>query len=386
MSASPAVPSHPAGSHLDYVEGLRAIAALIVYVNHAYAQAWNPMAGHFPPAVLSPLTYSLVAGHLSVTVFIVISGFCLTLPVVAAGDRLRGGARGFFGRRARRILPPYYGALALSLVLIATLIGDRTGSLWDVPIGVDRVAVVSHLLLLQDLFGTGKINYVLWSIAVEWHLYFLFPLLVWGARRYGIFRVVGVALLVGYAMRFGLADTRVVRANPQYLGLFALGMLAAYVVRSPRPEFERARRWTLWVWAAAALLLTACALSWLWGYRVATDRFHFLDLPVALMAVCLVVHAAGHETSYVARVLSFRPLVFIGTFSYSLYLVHAPLLQILWKFALVPAGASMTVMFVALMTVGLGVVLAAAHTFFRVFERPFLHSGKSARAPVAAGA
>src|SRR4051812_40381583 len=72
--------------HLDHVEGLRALAALVVYVNHAYAQSKPMGAPDFLHGVLSPFTYSMVAGHLSVTVFIVVSGFCLTLPVVAAGD------------------------------------------------------------------------------------------------------------------------------------------------------------------------------------------------------------------------------------------------------------------------------------------------------------
>ncbi|WP_410959855.1 acyltransferase family protein, partial [Salmonella sp. SAL4356] len=75
-------------------------------------------------------SYSLVTGHLAVSIFIVISGFCLALPVVAAGDRMRDGSLNFFKRRARRILPPYYGALAFSLLLIATVLGKKTGSLW----------------------------------------------------------------------------------------------------------------------------------------------------------------------------------------------------------------------------------------------------------------
>ena len=127
--------SPPPRVHLMQVEGMRAIAALIVYVNHAYAQVWNPQYGRRPGGILSAFSYFMVAGHLSVTVFIVISGFCLTLPVVSAGEQLRGGTFEFLKRRARRILPPYYGALALCLALIATVIGKPTGnvpSAWTV--------------------------------------------------------------------------------------------------------------------------------------------------------------------------------------------------------------------------------------------------------------
>src|SRR5437660_1154683 len=98
-------PRPAATRHLKHVEGLRALACLVVFVNHAYGQTWFAEHGQFPKGVLSTFTYSLVAGHLAVTVFIVISGFCLALPVIANGDRLRGGSKNFFKRRALRILP-----------------------------------------------------------------------------------------------------------------------------------------------------------------------------------------------------------------------------------------------------------------------------------------
>src|SRR5580704_9768828 len=96
--------------HLRHIEGLRALAAYVVYVNHVYAQTWSAGAKQFPPRALSLLTYSLVAGHFAVSVFIVISGFCLSLPLIRDGGELRGGVKAFLKRRARRILPPYYAA------------------------------------------------------------------------------------------------------------------------------------------------------------------------------------------------------------------------------------------------------------------------------------
>src|SRR5258706_13505 len=69
----------PPRAHIRHVEGLRAVAALVVFVNHAYAQTWNPDQGRVAPGLLSWVSYSLILGHLSVTVFIVVSGFCLAL-------------------------------------------------------------------------------------------------------------------------------------------------------------------------------------------------------------------------------------------------------------------------------------------------------------------
>jgi len=356
---------------LKHVEGLRALAAYVVFVNHAYAQVWNPGRAQAPPRLLSPFAYSLVAGHLSVTVFIVISGFCLTIPVVAGADRLRGGAGDFFKRRARRILPPYYGAVALSLLLIRTIIGTATGTLWDVPIRVSTASLVSHLLLLQDLFGTGAINYVFWSIAVEWQIYFLFPTLVWSWRRYGPTATVLCALALGYAARLALAGTRVERACPHYLGLFALGMLAAYLARSPSPGYARARaRWP-WAWGALAGVAATCALTGAWGWQTARARSYVLDLAMGASAMCVLV-LTTRSSGLLTRLLSWRPLVFIGTFSYSVYLIHAPLLQVIWQYVLWPWRLGSVSMFAALMGPGALVVLAASYAFFRVFEEPFL--------------
>jgi peptidoglycan/LPS O-acetylase OafA/YrhL len=354
------------------VDGLRALAALMVFLNHAYAQSFNPILDQYPTGLLSIFSYSLVTGHLAVSVFIVISGFCLSLPVMRSGDRPSGGVYAFLKRRARRILPPYYAALALSLLLIATVIGKPTGSLWDVPIAIDEVAIISHLVLLQDLFGTGRINYVFWSIAVEWHIYFLFPLLLLATRRFGIVATAFTALVLGYALTFGFAGTRLARANPHYLGLFALGMLAAYVAASARPAYASARTSRGWSAAIVISLLVTAAACYAFGYRTASQRFPYLDLPVGVLAAATLVVTTRSRSHLLTRLLSGRALVFIGTFSYSVYLVHAPLLQLMWQYVLVPLGLTNTQIFAALTTLGTLAVLAFSYGFFRLFELPFL--------------
>jgi peptidoglycan/LPS O-acetylase OafA/YrhL len=374
-------PPRSGASHLAHVEGLRALAAYVVFINHAYAQVWNPARGQFPPAYLSPFTYSLVFGHLAVTVFIVVSGFCLMLPVIGANNHLRGGALGFFKRRARRILPPYYAAVAFCLLAIWTIIGNPTGTLWDVPIQVNKVAIISHLLLVQDLFGTSRINYVFWSIAVEWQIYFLFPLLVWSWRRYGPGITVSIALFLGYALRIGFDHTRATRANPQYLGLFALGMLAAYLVRSDHPHVLRLRTRVPWGTLAIACVALVCVLSGVWKWELAVTRYYVFDLPIAVAAMCILVLTSQSETNVARRLLSSRGLVFIGRFSYSVYLIHAPILQILWQYVMHPTGLAGAPMFAAMMLPGAFVVLAASYAFFKVFEEPFLNQAKARPAP-----
>jgi len=358
--------------YLRHVEGMRAVAALVVLFNHGYAQSWSQP--HDPEGPLSLFRYFMVLGHLAVSVFIVISGFCLMLPVLRAGGELRGGAQQFFRRRARRILPPYYSALALSLLLIWTVIGEPTGTLWDVAIQIRRTDVISHLLLLHDVFGTGRINYAFWSIATECQIYLFFPLLVWLWFRRGAAVTVAGTLAVAYAAAIACEGTRLDRAQVQFLGLFTLGMLAAALTQ-PAARVPARFPWALLGLASAA---ATAALTLHWGWKEARDHFVALDGLVGLVALSLLV-LSSREESAARRFFSWKPFAVIGAFSYSLYLVHAPLLQLFWQYLLRPAGLAFEARFAAIVLVGMPAIVGAAYLFHRAFEKPFMSA--PAKAP-----
>jgi peptidoglycan/LPS O-acetylase OafA/YrhL len=164
--------------------------------------------------------------------------------------------------------------------------------------------------------------------------------------------------------------------------MFALGMLAAYIAQCPREPYATLRR--KFPWAAVAVLGFAVpsALTVAWGVTTTVERFHILDLPVGLMAMSLLVLSSRSNESRLRDVFAWRPLAFVGTISYSFYLIHAPVLQLIWKYLLHPAGISPESMFLFYMTVGLGTAIGAAYSFFVVFEAPFLGK-KSARVAAA---
>jgi peptidoglycan/LPS O-acetylase OafA/YrhL len=217
---------------------------------------------------------------------------------------------------------------------------------------------------------------VFWSIAVEWQIYFLFPVFVWAFRRFGARPTVALAVLVGYAVRIALGSTRVARMNPHFLGMFALGMLTAYVARSPRSDYVQVRQSRVWWWAGALGLTVTAALTLAWGIEASIERFYVLDLPIGIAAMAALVLTQRADRNLLGRLFSWKPLVVIGTFSYSVYLVHAPLLQVLWQYGLHPAGLGDEAMFLVLLTAGLATVLAGAYLFFRIFEQPFMRSGR----------
>lgn len=385
--------------HLRYLDSLRGLAALAVVVHHAMLQF------DFSQAPLSTSQEWFLAafqnGHYPVNFFIVLSGYCLMLPVLRADYALAGGALQFFKKRARRILPPYYCAVLLSLLLIALLVGTKTGTHWDVSIPVTRLDIITHLLLVHDVFidTGGKINHAFWSIAVEWRIYFTFPLLLLLWRKAGAVRtlvvVAGVVVVLLGALKYlhhlypNINNTPN-GIDPHYLLLFALGMFgadAAFAGRSP------AGRWTLGQWGAGLAVLTAAivALANL-PVRYAKVPWQFIDVLAGLWGVCLLLvcnavqHSAAGRHAVAKAVLSWPPLVAVGTFGYSLYLVHAPLLQVLSQYVLGPLHLSAFTGFVLLATGGLGVIVLFAYVFFQVCERPFMTRPQPKPALVAAAA
>ena len=93
--------SSPTRAHLGYVDGLRALAALYVLIGHMWLECFPIVYGpsRLPTGRFAALTGWMLYSHFAVSVFIVISGFCLALPVMRSGGRLRGGARRRNSRR-----------------------------------------------------------------------------------------------------------------------------------------------------------------------------------------------------------------------------------------------------------------------------------------------
>ena len=91
--------------------------------------------------------------------------------------------------------------------------------------------------------------------------------------------------------------------------------------------------------------------------------------------------AAQRQESLLRSFFSWKPLAVVGTFSYSLYLLHAPLLQLFWQYLLQSSSLSDNSRFAVLAFVAGRIILAAAYLFFRCFEEPFLQSSKRQAAP-----
>jgi peptidoglycan/LPS O-acetylase OafA/YrhL len=382
---SPAQPSPVAArGRLHFLDGLRGLACLYVLLFHELSN------GLIAPNKLNPVLKCLHAwlnyGRLSVVFFIVLSGFSLMLPIARAGTgRLLGGFRGYIYRRARRILPPYYAALVLSagMILAFNLLGPRFGLGQKIDdAALETGSVVSHLLLLHNLrFGWAyRINGPMWSVATEWQIYFIFAAALLPLyRRFGAVVTCVVGWVVGALPFFLLPpDRNLFWACPWFIGSFAMGMWAALIGFSPSHRESALRNrapWQLLTVLCFGTLVCLAALGFAasWPYPV-------VDLVVSFFAFswinACVAEGAGENEShgFVLRLLSSRPLVYLGGFSYSLYLVQHPMLKLIEKaegrLHLSDDGYA-----ILQLVVTTPVVMAAAWLFSELFERPFTVGG-----------
>lgn len=384
---------------LPYIDGLRALAALAVVLLHsfemhglgigAYWGLSGSDAGLSESAVGRMLVtlYEASIHHAAtaVQVFIVLSGYSLMIPVARSLDgKIKGGALTFFKRRARRILPPYFAVVVLSLLLIALVPGMGTQSgryvYWDIALPVFQPDILlSHLLLVHNASSDWfqKINPPLWSIAVEWQIYFLFPLLVLLWRARGLATMVLVAIGVGIGQAY--LPITFPLSHSWFLGLFAIGAAAAVIGLSDNHKLRALRERMPWLPLMLAFALVYGVTKVLGSVLSPGNATSSMveDTLIGFSVGCLLIYCArqmeqtGSRQPLTLRVLNARPLVTIGTFSYSLYLIHAPVLALLAlacrALNVDPVAAHLTTL-----VIGVPLSLLAAYPFYLAFERPFM--------------
>lgn len=150
--------AEPRGSRIAYLDGMRAVAAVYVVLFHA-----TSMLGRGSTGLSKILQVLFQFGHEAVAIFIVLSGYCLMLPVARGGlGKLPTSLGTFLARRAFRILPPYYAALGMSLCLlwaIPSLNAGGTGGMWDKTLpGLEPFTITTHLLLVHNILADGAVR------------------------------------------------------------------------------------------------------------------------------------------------------------------------------------------------------------------------------------
>jgi peptidoglycan/LPS O-acetylase OafA/YrhL len=359
------VNARPPRQRLAGLDGLRGLAAVYVVINHVFLRTFPGYPINHAPFWAGWFIY----GRFAVVVFIVLSGFSLALSPARDGWRLHSISR-FAQRRAWRILPAYWAALAFSLA-VAWLVVAQPGN--GVP---DVKSVVVNGLLVQNVVGAHSPNAAFWSMAVEAQLYLLFPLLLLILRRRGALIMVGAVTLVVAAMGIvgphlaGL-DTFVIQSPPDLAALFAVGILTAGIVGA-----GSARRSWPWHWLALAAVAPVLVTIWWQGSAWTLEHLFWVDLALGPAIACLLAGLATGRPVPLTRLLDSRPMRNLGGSSYSLYLTHAPIVVVVYHLIVAGHVHQGVPAFLVTVALALPLTIAFARVFASVFEIPFMqHRG-----------
>ena len=345
--------------YLPGLDGMRALAVVAVMVWHANHE-W------------------LGGGFLGVEIFFVISGYLITLLLIAEHERTGlVSLRGFWGRRLRRLLPALYLTLVGVSIYCALFLRDPLGKLrGDV---FAAIFYVSNWFQIWSGHGyTDGSDFVplrhLWSLAVEEQFYLIWPLVMLVLLRRGRQRLpqvgvwlIGLSLLITIATAvffhtsfytsnageypsafFGAFGRKLDTNNFLYLSTFSRSsgiMLGAgfamlwrplAVMRGPLRDKGR----TLDLVAVLGLLGLIGVVFYfeLIGsssgvYYAPLFRGGFLLTGLSTLAI---IAAVTHAGSVMGRLLGNPVLNWIGTRSYGLYLVHWPIYQVIRRAAAIP--------------------------------------------------
>jgi len=361
----------PDGPRFRELDSIRGIAALIVVFHHFFYMWFYSLMVRTD--LRGILWYPLVAGHESVILFFLLSGFVLSVPY------LRGSGQSypiFLLRRILRIYCPYLCALGLAVAAnavwhgqlpMASIWSSRT---WATPANWKDIS--QGILMLGD-YNYQRFNTAFWSLVEEMRISIIFPFLFLFARRVGVRITLLTAAACCLAIRFADtgADPNSLINSLQYVAVFLCGILMAQHLDRLAAWYTRLGR------VGRAALVTSSFLLFELSHLTASGLFrggwrleewHIQDWPLVAGAFGLMLFAL--ESRHAKRVLNSAVLSFLGRISYSLYLVHG---TVLFALAFMLQGRTSWAIAFAIY---LPVTLLLATTFCLLIEEPCMKLGR----------
>lgn len=350
-------------TRVETLDGLRGVAAFIVVITHVLVASMHVLEDslrlqrdvRFPDVewwlIKSPLQI-VWSGQAAVLTFFVLSGYVLALPYVRGRPF---SARSYYPKRLLRLYPPVWGALLLAFLLHLAYerVPSGAGTDWLNAHAMDptRGEAARGAFLLDGTVGAGLLT-VIWTL--EWEVLFslLLPLYLLVARRASS-PAAAAALAFAAVVAMLFAQT----GHMAMLPVFLLGTLLAFQRRLiARTARLLAAHRALRIAAPVPVLLL---LTVGWWIPASIEVAHTSVAVGAALAVLLAVSHGG-----AGRALRTRPVQWTGRRSFSLYLVHEPVLVTI-AFAL---GSALSPLL--LLVLAVPAALLVSDVFFRLVERP----------------
>jgi peptidoglycan/LPS O-acetylase OafA/YrhL len=351
--------------HLAFLDGIRALMAIIVVLEHIY----QALRFSDDPPVLPKMLWNILAmfnvGQAPVVVFICLSGFVLTFPVLNGNFDLGSFAK----KRFQRIYPPYIAGLVFSIVMTLCCHWLQNESTTSV---VSAGSLFTHTFLIHNFTKyITSLNGTHWTVAVEVQIYLLFAL-VWQPLACKFGRTIPNVLFVVTPILITIAGYSLQYEYQLYVTYFTCGGLTALCWTKCHAQ-ERYKA-TVKSISYAGYIILACVIGIIMTNRgaYASSLQAPIDVLIAI-ATCLTIlnlsfagettlkpiHAikCGLETPILSRVASY---------SYSLYLIHYPIVIMMCKFA--RDNVANDIFRIAVAMCGLPISMIVSKLFASMFE------------------
>lgn len=329
-------------NRMPLIDALKAIAAVLVLLNHF--SSYGPLAATARETLPGLFSWFYEYGRMAVQVFLVIAGFLAARGLSAEGQALAISPLPLIWKRYLRLAMPYLAAIGLAI--IAAAIADHWLDDEVVPARATFKQWLAHAFLLHNLLGFEALSAGVWYIAIDFQLFALMAILLWAGHR----KIVAPALvlLTALASLFWFnRDASWDNWAIYFFGSYGLGAAAWWA--SDR------RHMSAWLGVIATITIAALVVD----FRLRIG----LALAVALLL------GFGRRTGLLEKWPSARPLAFLGQISYSLFLVHFPVLLLAnglyAKFGLDSHASAMSTLLLAWTA-----SLIAATLFYRWVESP----------------
>ncbi|MFI1284384.1 acyltransferase family protein [Streptomyces sp. NPDC020858] len=406
VAAPATAPAATRGARLGWLDALRGIAALIVALHHFDVLRMLPFGGM--------VWRNFDMGLFGVMLFFIVSGY-----IIPASLERRGDVRGFWIGRIFRIYPALIAAFVLSIMMLPP--GD--GSVALLRTGDDPASLVANGLMLQDLLGVINGMNVTWTLCYEMVFYFFVTaLFTRGLHRHSgpiAVALAGVALVTGTAVGTGLLNAElgsirqlllivtplvlvglvgVLSGNRVLTGAGALLLAGVGLVlvslNSRAPAFET---WMIFATMFAGTVvyraqhgqlarvpaLLSCGfvvvagvlVGWLYNRGEALNQTWSSGWKA--WSIAYLAAWALFGIGFLLRGRRFpKVLTWLGAISFSVYLLHIPLLRTVEPLVGVPPQPSSTLGRIVWTAIFLGVVVVVSHLMYRLVEMPMQRLGK----------
>ncbi|MDD2662598.1 MAG: acyltransferase [Dechloromonas sp.] len=327
---------------MPMIDALKAVASQIVLLHHF--SSYGPLAETARDLLPGLLGWLYDYGRMAVQVFLVVAGFLAARGLSPQGDALAASPLPLLWKRYQRLIIPFLAAIGIAI--IGSAIADHWMDDDAIPARAGFAQWLAHATLLHGVLGVDSLSAGVWYVAIDFQLFALMALLLWAGRR--AFVAPLLVLSVGAASLFWF------NRNPDldnwaiyFFGSYALGA-AAWWASDPR-------RLSAWTGVIATVAIAALVVDF--RLRIA------LALGVALLL------AVGRRSGLLERWPDVAPLAFLGRISYSVFLVHFPIL-LLANGLFVQLGGETPGAAVFGLLAAWTVSLLAATAFYRWIEGP----------------